>query len=425
MSCCDNNYGWGGGCGCGTVQYAPPACNPNFPTACTPLGQANIVRVVGEDSNSCKYTIPTLSSNSILFYNPSTALASWADGTVANPIFIGSGSNQAAATSSVKLQATTPTGQLVSFSPPATTPYTTEVSFPVVSAGGSTASWGTIESIVPNQGLVYKNSSGSVQELTGLTTQYVSFDSNGNPVAKSITQVAPAPVQNIIINASFLVNQRGVASGVTATSNSFYFLDRWSIVSSGQSVSWTAANGSNVITAPVDGIQQIIEGNGIQTGTYIVTWNQVSGTTTVTVNGTLLNNGDTIDLVGGVNATIVMAQGSFTDVQLTLGTVASNYTKRLYEEELALCQRYYYKFSTLMNRYIAAAGNFSLPPIFFPVTMRAVPTVTLVATYVSCSFLSISVLTSGFNVNVTTTAATEVSVNCQATGKYITCSAEL
>jgi len=190
MSCCDNNYGWGGGCGCNTVQYAPPACNPNFPTACTPLGQANIVRVVGEDSNSCKYTIPTLSSNSILFYNPSTALASWADGTTANPIFIGSGSNQATATSSVNLQATTPTGQLVAFQPPATTPYTTEVSFPIVSAGGSTASWGTIESIVPNQGLVYRNNSGSVAQLSSSPGNIVTFDALGNPIAQSASTIA-------------------------------------------------------------------------------------------------------------------------------------------------------------------------------------------------------------------------------------------
>ena len=189
MSCgCNNNGNGWGGCGCGgTVQYAPAACNPNFPTACQALGAGTIQRVVGEDSAYCKYTVPTLSSNSILFYNSSTAIISWANGTVANPIFLGSGSSQATSSSSVQLQATTPTGQLVAFKPSTST----ETQFPVVTPSGTTTNWGTIESIVPNQGLVYKTGStadgslaaNTVYQLTGTSGQYVSFDSLGNPYA--------------------------------------------------------------------------------------------------------------------------------------------------------------------------------------------------------------------------------------------------
>ncbi len=90
MSCGNYNYGISGvndGCGCqGTVQYAPPACNPNFPTTCTALGAGNIQRLVGEDSASCKYTVPTFSANSLLFYNASTGLINWADGSTNAPI---------------------------------------------------------------------------------------------------------------------------------------------------------------------------------------------------------------------------------------------------------------------------------------------------------------------------------------------------
>lgn len=199
MSCgCNNNYGGGwGGCGCAnTVQYAPPACNPNFPTYCQALGSGTIQRVVGEDSAYCKYTVPTLASNSILFYNASTAILSWANGSVANPIFLGNGSGQATA-SSGKLQATTPTGQLVAFTPSAST----EAQFPVVAVGGSTTNWGTIENIVANQGIVYKTGNttdgslvaNTVYQLTGTSGQYVSFDSLGNPVA-----VAPVLNQSYV-----------------------------------------------------------------------------------------------------------------------------------------------------------------------------------------------------------------------------------
>jgi hypothetical protein len=191
MSCGCNNNGWGG-CGCqGTVQYAPPACNPNFPTTCTALGAGTIQRVVGEDSAYCKYTVPTLQSNSILFYNASTALVTWADSSVANPIFLGSNSASQATATSGQIQALTPTGQLVGFKPTTST----EAQFPVVSPSGTTTSWGTIESIIPNQGIVYKTgsvadgslSANTVYQLFGASGQYVSFDALGNPIAVAAT----------------------------------------------------------------------------------------------------------------------------------------------------------------------------------------------------------------------------------------------
>jgi hypothetical protein len=195
MSCGTYNTGWDGGCGCvGTVQYAPPACNPNFPTTCSSLGAGTIVRVVGEDSSSCKYTVPTLSSNSILFYNASTAILSWADGSVGTPIFLGNGSGQAMASSSCQLQATTPTGQLVSFKPSTST----QTQFPIVNPSGTSTNWGTVESILPNQGIVYKTgsttdgalSANTVYQLTGSSGQFVGFSASGNPIAAtpSITQ---------------------------------------------------------------------------------------------------------------------------------------------------------------------------------------------------------------------------------------------
>jgi len=181
MSCGTYNNGWGG-CGCqGTVQYAPSACNPNFPTSCTALGAGNIQRVVGEDSSSCKYTVPTLSSNSILFYNSSTAIVSWADGSVANPIFLGSG-NQATSTTVGAIQGTTPTGQLVEFNPSTSA----KTQFPVVSPSGTTTTWGTIENIVPNKGIVYRNNAGTVNQLAGTSGQYVTFDSNGDAILSTV-----------------------------------------------------------------------------------------------------------------------------------------------------------------------------------------------------------------------------------------------
>jgi len=228
---CGNNYGWGGGCGCGTVQYAPPACNPNFPTTCTALGQGVIQRVVGEDSNYCKYTIPTPLSNSILSYNASTGLTNWADGTSSYPIFLGNGS-QATSTTVGAIQGTTPTGQLVEFNPTTST----ETQFPIVSPSSSTTAWGTIENIIPNQGVVYKNSSNIVAQASlGTTGQVLTMNSSGVPAfatpsnsafidARSIN-ISYASVYSLNVNFGQLVVTNISGESISVSNSSTYTLN--------------------------------------------------------------------------------------------------------------------------------------------------------------------------------------------------------
>jgi hypothetical protein len=141
---------------------------------------------------------------------------SWADGSAGTPIFLGNGSGQATASSSCQLQATTPTGQLVAFKPSTST----ETQFPVVTPSGTTTNWGTIESIVPNQGLVYKTGStadgslaaNTVYQLTGVSGQYVSFDSLGNPIATNVS----SNINYIAVSGSYLaVSGQAIAANTT------------------------------------------------------------------------------------------------------------------------------------------------------------------------------------------------------------------
>jgi len=174
MSCGCNNNGWG------TVQYAPPACNPNFPTACTPLGTTNAgVRVVVEDQASCKYTVTAPAFSGLLNYNASTTFLSWATGSSTNPIFLAPPSSQVTSNTAGAIEALSPTGQLVAFAP--TLPVT-QTQFPIFAVGATTPSWGSINNIFPNTGVVYVNSSGVVEELSGAEGQLVSFDANGNAI---------------------------------------------------------------------------------------------------------------------------------------------------------------------------------------------------------------------------------------------------
>ena len=215
-------------CGCqGTVQYAPPACNPDFPITCTSLGAGTIVRVVGEDSSSCKYTVPTLSSNSILFYNASTAVLSWADASSGYPVFLGNGSGQAIASASCQLQATTPTGQLVAFKPTTST----ETQFPVVSPSGATTNWGTIEDIVPSNGIVYKTAtvppaglaSSTVYQLAGNPAQVASWDSNGNAVAVTASSLLSTVVPSgAVLPFAYNVTTGTVPAGWLVCDGSIY-----------------------------------------------------------------------------------------------------------------------------------------------------------------------------------------------------------
>jgi hypothetical protein len=148
---------------------------------------------------------------------------SWADGSVGTPIFLGNGSGQATASSSVQLQATTPTGQLVTFKPTTST----KTQFPIVSPSGTTTNWGTVESILPNQGIVYKTGATSdgplaantVYQLTGTSGQFVGFDASGNPIAStpSITQSYIFKSGNYIATANESIAADTSAGGWTLT----------------------------------------------------------------------------------------------------------------------------------------------------------------------------------------------------------------
>ena len=201
--------------------------------------------------------------------------------------------------------------------------------------------------------------------------------------------IGPQAARGLLINANFAVNQRGYVSGTATTGANQYTLDRWRVVTSGQSLSFTTSANGRQITAPAGGVEQVIEGANIFGGTYVLSW---TGTATATVNGSAVANGASVVLTANTNATVRFSGGTVSLAQLELGTSATDFAAVPFEVELARCERYYEKsFAYAVapaqnagtntgeaNFLSSLAGAVSVSwPHFFRTRKRTAPTMTI------------------------------------------------
>jgi hypothetical protein len=173
--------------------------------------------------------------------------------------------------------------------------------------------------------------------------------------------------RNLIMNSLGRINQRGYTSGTATSAANEYTLDRWRVVTSGQSLTWTGNTARRTMTAPAGGVEQVIEGLNVVGGTYTINW---TGTATCTVAGTARIKGETFTLTAATDTTVRFIGGTFTDVQLEAGSIRTAYGWSPYSEDLALCQRYFQSLFVVVDT-ITAFNTVS-----FPVEMRANPTIT-------------------------------------------------
>lgn len=179
--------------------------------------------------------------------------------------------------------------------------------------------------------------------------------------------------KNKLINAQGLINQRVYVSGTATTGSKQYTLDRWRVVTSGQNLTFSTSQNVVTFNAPVGGVEQVIEGQNIETGNYILSW---TGTATATVSGSPITNGGSITLTGGSNVTVKFTNGTFKLPQLEKGTVATAFEYRPIGTELALCQRYYQYYSGNINiQGYTNVGTAMQYTIILPTEMRTAPTI--------------------------------------------------
>jgi hypothetical protein len=239
--------------------------------------------------------------------------------------------------------------------------------------------------------------------------------------------------RNIIINGDGRINQRGYTSGTATSGANQYTLDRWRVVTSGQNLTFTGDDSGREMTAPAGGVEQVIEDKNISGGTYVLNW---EGTATATVGGNAVAKGGTFTLTANTNATLRMIDGTFKNVQIEQGSVATPFERRPYGTELALCQRYFQvaggagsyprviSFATANDQYIGGSWG-------YVTTMRASPTATQSGSWtyqnVVNSLTLSSTGTDGFLAYTTSNAGNVVIAGffpADSTGK-ITFSAEL
>ena len=224
--------------------------------------------------------------------------------------------------------------------------------------------------------------------------------------------------KNLIINGGMQVSQRGDYTTATATTNGQYTLDRWQslVPSSTATVQDTSSKIKYAATATATarfGGLQYVEDYSVLAGKVVtlsakMTSNHsgarlqiydgvstidvashtgggseelITGTVTIAAGATQLRCYVLIASSAGNNVSITSGDYiEFTELQLELGSVATDFEHRSYGEELALCQRYYEKNGSTHWATLAGSADIHYVhnPVFnYAVTKRVTPTLGL------------------------------------------------
>jgi hypothetical protein len=224
--------------------------------------------------------------------------------------------------------------------------------------------------------------------------------------------------RNLLHNGRFVVNQRGYVSGTATTAANQYTLDRWRVVVSGQNVTFSDTDNIRTVTAPAGGVEQVIEGLNVQTGTYTLNW---TGTATATVNGGAVTKGGNVTLTGGTNVTVRFSSGTVSVPQLEPGSVATPAEFLPRALDLSMCQRYFevaHPSHRISNQVL---GDFVYASTAFRAEKRATPTLT-VTTSANVNLSSVSNNADIYRVAIT---GTVTATGVVALDQIIACDAEL
>lgn len=205
------------------------------------------------------------------------------------------------------------------------------------------------------------------------------------------TALNQKPSRNLLHNGNFIINQRAVSGTVTLAAGA-YGHDRWKAGAGGATYTFAASGNSFIITLTAGSLMQVVEDKDVDGGVYTLS-NQGTAQARIAINGAATSGAyaatplTTASTTGNQTITVEFTTGTIDRVQLESGTLATPFARRPYATELAVAQRYYWRFNG------ASGGNTvlgtglvenSTTSVFmswrFPVTMRIAPTVTTTGT---------------------------------------------
>jgi len=195
--------------------------------------------------------------------------------------------------------------------------------------------------------------------------------------------------RNLIINGDFRINQREYVSGASTTSNQ-YTLDRWYTRIETGTFAFTAAPQGQPVAIGVPGFEryfaQVIERENFQTGTHVVSWEGTAKGAIFDKGGSAVSyNSSPFTFTSSGTADTVLEFAGEADtvwnVKVERGSVPTPFATSPIGQELALCQRYYWRMKQDGGYATVGTGAFwqqgdmrvALPS---PVSMRASPTFT-------------------------------------------------
>lgn len=227
---------------------------------------------------------------------------------------------------------------------------------------------------------------------------------------------APYIAQNYVDNSGFIINQRAYASG-SALAAGAYGLDRWKAGASGCTLTFTYSPASTLVTIAAGTLQQVVEGINFFNTQYTLSW--LGSATGRVGTGAYVASPITFTGAANTNTTIEFQGGTLGQVQLQVGTQATQWQPNTFQVELARCQRFY---STDQAYCVgnAPGGGTAIGATFkFSVPMRTSPTVTPVSSNWGTGGGGTSIIaqiaTTSFILNVNTPGAGQFGANSSYT----------
>jgi hypothetical protein len=191
---------------------------------------------------------------------------------------------------------------------------------------------------------------------------------------------------NILINSNFILNQYGYVSAAVLASGEFGH-NRWKAGASGGDYSFTqSASDTQITIADGKSLIQVIAPEDVHSTSYVLSW---SGTATAryavdsaTPSGSYAVS--PITITGQTPGTVMSVEFDGTggttlgQVQLEIGSTASSYKRKSYQETVNECSRFMNNICASIQDTSTIIGDKSLAPISWPI-MRATPTETVTA----------------------------------------------